>query len=137
MSSSPGAASRLRPLTEIVTLDLTSVKGTPSLFDVLDELVAEHRDRCRDRGRDRGTERTDGRLLRWPSATGRDVVTEVEHQIEVFDATAAMLHAVHDALEPTRTLTTRRALSAGLSREELGDAPRGANDARGVVEDDD
>src|SRR5665213_1542407 len=136
MSNSPGAASRLRPLTEIVTLDLTSVKGTYSLFNVLDELVAEHRDRSRDRGRDRGTKRTDGRLLRWPSAAGRDVVAQIEHQVEVFDSTAAVLHAVHDALEPARTLTTRRALSAGLSREELGDAPRRANDARGVIEDD-
>src|ERR1700691_6208940 len=120
MSSSPGAASTLRPFTEIVTVDFTSVKGASSLVDVLDELVAEHRDRRVHRRGNRRTEHADGRLLRRPGESRGDVVAEIEQQVEVFHAAATVFQAIHRALDPTGSFAARRALPARLTRKELG-----------------
>src|SRR3974390_2859305 len=114
-----------------------SVKGAPPLFDVHQELVAEHADARAD-GRGEGrAEHADRRLLRRPGHAGGDVVAQVHEEVQIFLAPCAVLNSVHDALEPARALATGRALAARLTREELGDAPRRAHHAGRRVHDDD
>src|ERR1700691_2931663 len=137
MTSSPDAASTLRPFTEIVTVDLTSVKGASSLVDVPDELVTEHRDRRVDRRGNRRSEDADRRLLGRPEESRRDVVAEVEQEVDVFHAPSPVFESVHCALDPARSFAARRALATRLAREEPGDAPRSAHHAVGLVHHDD
>src|SRR5271155_3564138 len=114
-----------------------SVKGTPPFLHVHQELVAEHADARRDRRRDRRPEHADGGLLRGPGHARGDVVAQVHEEVQIFLAPVAVLNSVHDALQPARALAAGRALAARLAGEELGDAPRGADHARGRVHDDD
>src|SRR5580698_11568859 len=124
MRSSPGAASIDRPFTVIVTVErMTSVMRAPTIGHVLHEVVTEHLDRRVHRGRDGRTQHADRRLLGRPGEARRDVVTEVEEEVDVLHATAAVFDAVHRALDPAGTLATRGALAAGFARKELGDAP--------------
>src|SRR5579884_438982 len=60
-----------------------SLIGAPAVLDVNEELVAEHVDGRVDRGGDRRAEHADGRLLRWPGEPRRDVVGDVEEEVEV------------------------------------------------------
>src|ERR1039458_4106060 len=60
-----------------------SVIGTPAVFDVHQELVAEHGDPGRDRRGDRGPEHADRGLLGRPVDPGADVVTDVHQKVEV------------------------------------------------------
>src|SRR3954469_11897558 len=110
MSSSPGLASIVTPLTVTVSVVFAgascsvSATRTAPFLDVEEVLVAEALDRRRDR-RDGGRpERADRRLLRRPCDAGRDVVGHVEQQLEVVLAAGAGLDAVHDLLEPRRAL---------------------------------
>src|SRR5271156_4462077 len=61
-----------------------SVKGTSPFLHVHQELVAEHADARRDGRRDRRPEHADGRLLRGPGQTGRDVVAQVHEKVQIF-----------------------------------------------------
>src|SRR5687768_13695472 len=141
MSSSSGLASMATPFTVTVTVVLAgascsvSATWTPPLFDVEEVLVAEAVHRRDDRRDRRRAERADRRLLRRPCETGRDVVADVEQQLEVVLATGARLDAVHDLLEPRRALSARGALAAGLVGEEAHEVPRRADRAGRVVHD--
>src|ERR1700677_1200717 len=104
INSSPGLADTVRPsrLMEICPSSccgsVESVKGTPPLFDMHEEFVAEHGDARGDRRRDRQPQHADGRLLRWPGHTRRDVVTQIHEKVEIFLASGAVLNSVQDAL---------------------------------------
>src|ERR1700734_171006 len=100
-----------------------SVKGTPPLFDMDQELVTEHADARRNGRGDGRAQHADGRLLGRPGHAGRDVVAQVHQKVQIFLAPVAILNSPHDALEPARSFAARRALAAGLAGEELGDAP--------------
>src|ERR1035437_900024 len=88
-----------------------SVKGAPSILHVDEELVAEHADSGGDRRRDGWPEHADGRLLRRPGHSGRDVVTQINEKVEILLAPGAVLNSVHDALEPPGALAAGRALA--------------------------
>src|ERR1019366_495567 len=126
MSSSPGLADTVRPsrLMEIcASVFCSSVKGAPPLFHVDEELVTEHADARGDRRRDGRPEHADGRLLRRPGHSRRDVVTQIHEKVEIFLAPGAVLNSVQDPLQPTGALAAGRALATRLAGEELGDAP--------------
>src|ERR1019366_8085595 len=134
MSSSPGVASIARPFTVIVTVvRITSVMRTPALVHVLDEVVAKHLDRRVHRRRYGGPQHAERRLLGRPGEARRDVVTEVEQQVDVLQATAAVFNAVHRALDPTgaehRTLLGDLVLSEGQV-ELVGSEPRRRDTSR-------
>src|SRR5487761_206860 len=134
MSSSPGVASMARPFTVMVTVPrITSVIGTPTVVHVRDEVVSEHPDGRVHRRRYRGTQDANRRLLRRPGESRRDVVAEIEQEVAVLRASAAVFNTVHRAFDPPGTFATWRALTAGLAREELRNAPRRAHDARRLV----
>src|ERR1017187_2270202 len=135
MTNSPGLASNSRPsMVRDTEVRITSVMGTSSVTDVFNEVVAKHVDGRVNRGGNRRAEHADGRLLGWPSEAGSNVVAEIEQQVEVLDPSTPVLQSVQDALEPSRTFATGRALSAGLASEELGNAPGSAHHAGGLVQ---
>src|ERR1019366_8560082 len=86
--------------------------GTGSVFDMEQELVAEHPDGRGDGGGDGGAEHADGRLLRRPAHAGGQVVGDVHQQLQVALAAFAVLDPAQDLLEPTAPLATRCALAA-------------------------
>src|SRR5687768_12578993 len=144
MITSPGRASTSRPsmviFKPVVVSFAVSVKGALPVLDVDQELVAEHAE-GRDIGRGyRRAQRTDrghgGRELDRELNSRGDVVAHVHQQVEVLHAAGAVLDAVHDLLEPTAALPTRRALATGLVREEAHEAPRDAHRACRLVPDD-
>src|SRR5664280_639480 len=149
ISSSPLRAWTVRPSRVNSTSSAGASSGVPSglvdwsligavpLLDVDQELVAEHGDGRADRGRDGRTQDADRGLLRRPGQPGRDVVAGVEQEVEVLLAALAPLDALHDPLEPARSLAARRALPARLTGEELGDPPGRPDGAGAVVHDDD
>src|SRR5438270_10477974 len=142
MTTSPGLASMARPSTVTVTVSLevsvcdisTAVSSirTLAVFDVDEELVAEHAHGRDDRGGDGRAEHADRCLLWRPGQTRGDVVADVEQEVEVLLAAGALLDAVHHLVEPARALAARRALTARLVVEEAGDAPRRPHRARGA-----
>src|SRR4051794_40949420 len=77
---------------------------TCSIFDVHEELVAEHADARHDRAWDRRAERADRCLPRRPRQPGRDVVTDVSEQVDIGLAPLALLDAQQDLLEPATAL---------------------------------
>src|SRR3954454_1350408 len=145
ITTSTGCASIARPSTVTVRVSLAvcsvcdistavscAVRALP-VFDVDEELVAEHAD-GRDDGRGDGrAEDADRCLPRRPGQTRGDVVAHVEEQIQVLFATGAALDAVHDLVHPPRALTAGCALPAGLVVEEAGDPPGRSHHAGGLV----
>src|SRR5438309_709203 len=111
----------------------SGAKRAPAVFDVDEELVAEHLDAGDDRGGDRRAQHADRRLLGRPAQAGRDVVADVEQQVEVGLAALAQLEAAEDLVEPAPALAARRALPARLPVKEPGDAPGGPDHAGRVV----
>src|SRR5947208_5848176 len=107
------------------------------VFDVDEELVPEHADGRDDRGGNGRAEDADRCLPRRPGQTRGDVVAHIEEEVEVLLAPRTVLDAVHDLVDPARTLAARRALAARLVVEEAGDAPSRPHRAGGVVHDDD
>src|SRR5580704_1705185 len=83
-----------------------SLIGAALVFDVHEELVAEHLDGRGDGRGDGGAEHADGGLLGRPGQAGSDVVARIEEEVEVLLAAVARLDAGHDALEPARALAT-------------------------------
>ena len=83
---------------------------------------------------DARAERADRRLRERGVQAGDDVVTEVEHQVEVVGPPEPVRHAVQDLLDPTRPFATRRALAARLVGEELRQPPRDEQRVGGLVE---
>src|SRR5271165_1343611 len=103
ISVRPAVAGRPSRTKETTSLPASAI-GAASLFDVEEELVAEHADGRGDRRRDRRAEDADRRLLGRPVQPGGDVVRDVEEQVEVLLPPAAGLQAGQDPLEPTRSL---------------------------------
>ena len=102
------------------------------------DLVAEVLVQARDRTHRRRAERADrGLHERRAGDPGRDVVADVEQQVEVFGTTLAVRHAVQDLFEPARALAARSALAARLVREELHETPRDEDRINRVVVDHD
>src|SRR5687767_10813659 len=101
------------------------MRAAPFL-DVHEVLVPELLERRHDRPRGGLAERADGRAVRRPGQADVDLAGHVEQELEVFLATVPALDAVHRLLEPAGALTTRRALAAGLVREEADEVVGGA-----------
>src|SRR6478609_3382939 len=122
MTSSPGLASTCLPSTVMDTEVSTSVNGGHLLgcgvvgadegraldldgdlrrsADVGLELVLEAHDRRGDRRGGALAERADGGLLRRPVHADRDVVADVEQQVEVLGPAVAVEDALEDLLQP-------------------------------------
>src|ERR1035437_7731039 len=107
------------------SLEVGSLIRAASLFDVDQELVAEHLDGRADRRGDRGAEDADGGLLGRPGEPGGDVVAHIEQQVEVLLASPSRFDPHHHLEQPARPFPAWGALVARLPGEELGDAPRG------------
>src|SRR5438270_3203340 len=120
-----------------MVMETASAMRAAAFLHVQEELVTEHADRGDDRARDRRPEGADRRLLRRPREPGRDVVADVEEQVEVVVATGTRLDAPQHLLEPAAPLAAGSALPARLVCEEPGDAPRRPHHARGLVHGDD
>src|SRR5947209_10163914 len=149
ITTSPGWASIARPSTVTVRVSLAvcsvcdistaascAVRALP-VFDVDEELVAEHADGRDDRRGDGRAEDADRCLPRRPGQTRGDVVADVEEEVEVLFPSGAALDSVHDLVDPAGALSAGGALATRLVVEETGDAPRGPHRARGVVHHDD
>src|SRR4051794_39023486 len=97
MIISPFLASTGRPSRMIVTVSsvsaMVSAIRAGAVLDVDEELVTEHADRRHDRTGNRRPEGADRRLPRRPGQTRRDVVTDVEQEIQVRGAALALLDA--------------------------------------------
>ena len=80
-------------------------------------------------------------ILRWVCGDrvgpGRDVVADVEQQLDVAGTTVTIEDALEDLLFPARAFTARCALAAGLSGVEPHQAQRGLYRVGGVVHDHD
>src|SRR2546423_560482 len=111
MMSSPLVASISLPSSVMVTSSSLVAIRTGPVFDVDEELVAEHADGRHDGARNRRPERADRRLPRRPRQARRDVVTDIEQEIEVGVTTLTLLDAAQDLLEPSTPLPARGALS--------------------------
>src|SRR5829696_310994 len=99
----------------------------------LDDLVAPEPVQAHDRRHRARPELADRGHAGWPPETGREVVPESQHEVEILGAAMPVEHAVQHLLEPPRSLAARCALAARLVREELRDAPRDEQRVDGLV----
>src|SRR5437588_6362916 len=133
ITTSPGCASMARPSTVTVTVSLLvccsvcdiSTAGSSGeralpVFDVDEELVAEHADGRDDRRGDGRAEDADRCLPRRPGQTRGDVVADVEEEVEVLFPSGAALDSVHDLVDPAGALSAGGALATRLVVEETG-----------------
>src|SRR5207244_12774623 len=124
MTISPAWATTSLPSTVIVTV---SAKGAPALFDVDQELVAEHAQGGHHGRRDGGAQGADGGHVGRPSGrpgdVGRDVVAAVHEEVQVRGATVPGLDPAHELLQPAAPLPPWGALAARLPVEEAHQAP--------------
>src|SRR5580700_4456176 len=117
--NSPAPAVTVRPSMVISTVDpastlgvtawwevmtgsamVASAVGAASVFDMDQELVAEHPDARGDGRRDGGTEHADGGLLRRPGHPGREVVADVHQELQVTVPALPVLDPPQDLLQP-------------------------------------
>ena len=67
---------------------------------------------------------------------GKKDIRDLEQHVDLADVTATLHHAVHHVHHPGGTLTTRRALTAGLVLVERREASDGRDDIGALVHDD-
>eukprot|EP00227_Mantoniella_beaufortii_P011202 CAMPEP_0197590548 /NCGR_PEP_ID=MMETSP1326-20131121/11475_1 /TAXON_ID=1155430 /ORGANISM="Genus nov. species nov., Strain RCC2288" /LENGTH=441 /DNA_ID=CAMNT_0043155651 /DNA_START=195 /DNA_END=1517 /DNA_ORIENTATION=- len=66
-----------------------------------------------------------------------DLLGELLQHVDLLQPRVALLHALHDGVQPPRALTAGRALAAGLVLVEVGEARDGVHHVGALVHDDD
>src|SRR5712691_8555863 len=113
------------------SISISSISWYQALFvfNVMLELVAEMGNEAFNRQR--------GGVAQSANGASRDVVRDIEQQIQILLLSLAVLDAVHHPVQPAGAFAARRALAAGFLEVKIGKPKQRFHHARRFIHNDD